>query len=165
MVRAWIALGSNLGERAAYLDLALRELARTPHTRVLRRSTWHETDPVGGPAGQGRYLNGVAELETSLSARTLLERCLAIEREAGRTRGARDGPRTLDIDLLLFGDERIDEPDLRVPHPRLEERTFVLAPLCELAPDMALPRSGTTVAERLAQVLARDGARGHAAPR
>jgi 2-amino-4-hydroxy-6-hydroxymethyldihydropteridine diphosphokinase len=154
MTRAWIALGSNLGDRRGRLDGALAELAATRGIRVLRSSTWLETEPVGGPAGQGPYLNGVAELEVELGARELLERLLEIERGAGRERAVANGPRTLDLDLLLHGDARIDEPGLVVPHPRMEERAFVLEPLAELAPRMTLPRCGRTVAERLADLRA-----------
>src|SRR5688572_16504734 len=152
MTRAWIALGSNVGDRRAHLERALAGLARTPSTRVVRSSSWIETDPVGGPAGQGPYLNGVAELETELGPRELLERLLALEREAGRVRTVEGAPRTLDLDLLLHGESRIDEPGLIVPHPRMEQRIFVLAPLAELAPDLVLPHCGRTVAERLREL-------------
>jgi 2-amino-4-hydroxy-6-hydroxymethyldihydropteridine diphosphokinase len=152
MTRAWIALGSNVGDRRAHLERALAGLARTPATRVVRSSSWIETDPVGGPAGQGPYLNGVAELETELGPRELLDQLLALERDAGRVRTVEGAPRTLDLDLLLHGEARIDEPGLVVPHPRMEQRTFVLAPLAELAPDLVLPRSGRTVAERLREL-------------
>ena len=152
MTRAWIALGSNVGDRRANLERALAGLARTPSTRVVRSSSWIETDPVGGPAGQGPYLNGVAELETELGPRELLERLLALEREAGRVRTVEGAPRTLDLDLLLHGESRIDEPGLIVPHPRMEQRIFVLAPLAELAPDLVLPHCGRTVAERLREL-------------
>jgi 2-amino-4-hydroxy-6-hydroxymethyldihydropteridine diphosphokinase len=153
-VRVFVALGSNLGDRSAALDLALRELARDRATRVLRRSTWIETEPVGGPDGQGMYLNGVVELETARSARALLALLLAIEARAGRTRGERCAPRTLDLDLLIYGDEEIDEPGLTVPHPRLEERAFVLEPLAQLAPELVLRRCRRTVRERLAELSA-----------
>jgi 2-amino-4-hydroxy-6-hydroxymethyldihydropteridine diphosphokinase len=139
MARAWIALGSNLGAREDQLQRALSALATTPQVRVLRRSKWFETAPVGGPAGQGPYLNGVAQLSTTLAARDLLERMLAIEASAGRRRSVRDAPRTLDLDLLLYDDLRLDEPRLVLPHPRMEERIFVLAPLAELEPELVLP--------------------------
>jgi 2-amino-4-hydroxy-6-hydroxymethyldihydropteridine diphosphokinase len=153
-VRAWVALGSNLGSRRAHLDGAVAALTRARGVRVVRSSGWVETEPQGGPVGQGRYLNGVVELETTLGARELLDLLLAIEREAGRVRGERNGPRTLDLDLLFFGDAAIDEPDLIVPHPRLEEREFVLEPLAQLEPGRVLPRSRVTVRERLAELRA-----------
>lgn len=156
MARAWIALGSNVGDRRAHLERALVGLARTPSTRLLRSSRWIETAPVGGPAGQGPYLNGVAELETELGPRELLERLQSLERDAGRLRTVEGAPRTLDLDLLLHGETRVDEPDLVLPHPRMEQRTFVLGPLAELAPDLVLPRSGRTVAERLRELAPGD---------
>ena len=154
--RAFVALGSNLGDRRAQLAGALRALRATPSVRVVAVSDWIETEPVGGPPGQDRYLNGVVELETSLAPGALLLRLLEIERAAGRVRieGQRDGPRTLDLDLLLFGDRRVDEPGLLVPHPRLEERVFVLQPLAQIAPERELPGCRLSVRERLAQLLA-----------
>ncbi len=128
----FIGLGSNLGDREATIRSALRELEADNDIRVVRCSSLHETEPVGGPPGQGRYLNAVAELETALPPRALLERLLAIERRHGRQRSAANGPRTLDLDLLLYGDRVIDEPDLVVPHPRMWERPFVMEPLAEI---------------------------------
>lgn len=155
--RAFVALGSNLGERSVHLERALRELDRPPDVRVVRCSSFHETEPVGGPAGQGPYLNAVVELATALEPRALLHRLLEIELRAGRVRRERNGPRTLDLDLLIFGDQRIDTPELCVPHPRLEERSFVLAPLAEFAPELLLARSGSSVRERLAALRAAEG--------
>jgi 2-amino-4-hydroxy-6-hydroxymethyldihydropteridine diphosphokinase len=154
---AWIALGSNLGDRRATLDAAVRGLAAEEGVEVLRVSPWLETEPVGGPPGQGPYLNGVLEARTTLSPRGLLERLLALEVRHGRLRAEEipDGPRTLDLDLLLLGDTEVSEPDLVVPHPRLEERTFVLEPFARLAPDHRLARSGLTVRERLESLRAR----------
>jgi 2-amino-4-hydroxy-6-hydroxymethyldihydropteridine diphosphokinase len=151
-VRAVVALGSNIEPRREHLERAIRALGATAGVRVVRCSPWIETRPVGGPAGQGMFLNGVAELETSLGARELLESMLAIERAAGRERKERNGPRTLDLDLLFFGDATIAEPDLIVPHPRMEERTFVLEPLAQLDPQRRLPRSGLPVREQLARL-------------
>lgn len=152
---AWIALGSNLGDRRVNLEVALARLSRLRDVRVVAASTWHETEPVGGPEGQSKYLNGVARLAVgpSVDARALLAGLLEIEAAAGRTRMERDAPRTLDLDLLFFGDERRDEPDLTLPHPRLEQRAFVLAPLCELDPERRLSISGRSVRERCAELL------------
>jgi len=146
----WVALGANLGERERTLDAAVRELGALRGVRVLRRSAWIETAAVGGPAGQPPYLNGVVELECSLSPSELLAELHRIEARHGRVREVRNGARTLDLDLLLFGAQRSNSPELELPHPRMEEREFVLAPLAELAPELELPGSGLTVRERLA---------------
>lgn len=129
---AYVALGSNLGDREDHLRRALADLAERGDIRLLRCSSFHETEPVGGPPGQGRYLNAVAAIETTLAPRALLDRLLAVEQLHGRARGERNGPRTLDLDLLLYGDEQIDEPGLTVPHPRMCDRDFVLLPLAEV---------------------------------
>jgi 2-amino-4-hydroxy-6-hydroxymethyldihydropteridine diphosphokinase len=132
-MRAYVGLGSNLGARERTLRAAIATLDAHPAVEVNAVSTLRETDPVGPVTDQPRFLNGAVALETSLSARALLELLLAIEADFGRTRdGPSGGPRTLDLDLLLYGDERIDEPGLQVPHPRLHERVFVLEPLAEL---------------------------------
>ena len=157
MTRAYVALGSNLGDRAAILRRAFAGLRETPGVRLVATSTLYETEPVGPP--QGPYLNAVAALDTTLDAHALLARLHALEREAGRRRTAeRNAPRTLDLDLLLFGDACLDEPELVLPHPRLHERAFVLAPLAELAPDAVHPRLGLRVAE-LAERVGREGVR------
>jgi 2-amino-4-hydroxy-6-hydroxymethyldihydropteridine diphosphokinase len=133
LVRAYVGVGSNLGDRAETLRVALERLAATHGVEVVAVSSLRETDPVGPVTDQPRFLNGVAAVETTLRARRLLEVLLAIEAELGRARtGPPGGPRTLDLDLLLYGEERIDEPGLQVPHPRLHERPFVLEPLEEL---------------------------------
>jgi 2-amino-4-hydroxy-6-hydroxymethyldihydropteridine diphosphokinase len=139
-VRAYVGLGSNLGEREATIRRALDLLAADSEIEVAAVSTLRDTDPVGY-ADQPRFLNGAAALETTLSARELLSLLLAVERELGRDRSheARFGPRTIDLDLLLYGNAVFDEPGLTVPHPRLAERTFVLAPLDELDPGLVLP--------------------------
>lgn len=153
-VHAWVALGANVGDGRATLDAAVGALRAAPGLRVLAVSPWIRTAPVGGPPGQRDYVNGVAELATTLGPRALLETLLAIETRFGRDRAreVRHGPRTLDLDLLLHGDECIAEPGLEVPHPRLEERLFVLRPMAALAPDRRLPRSGRTVRERIAEL-------------
>jgi 2-amino-4-hydroxy-6-hydroxymethyldihydropteridine diphosphokinase len=137
--RAYIALGSNLGDREETIRAAVDALAAEPGIAVVTASTLIETEPVG-VVDQPRFINGVAALDTDLSARKLLDVLLDVERRFGRQRaGVPQGPRTLDLDLLLYGDEEIDEPGLRVPHPRLHEREFVLGPLAELAPTLEVP--------------------------
>jgi 2-amino-4-hydroxy-6-hydroxymethyldihydropteridine diphosphokinase len=134
---AYIGLGANLGDREENLRAALERLAELGPLRV---SSFRETDPVG-VTDQPRFVNAVAELETGLGARDLLERLLEIERQLGRDRSGEErwGPRTIDLDLLLYGGDVIDEPGLSVPHPRLAERRFVLEPLHELNPGLVLP--------------------------
>ena len=129
--RAFLALGSNLGDRWATLRQAADEIPD-----VVARSSVYETDPVGGPGGQGPFLNAVLQLDTERSARQLLEDAQAAENRAARVRVERWGPRTLDVDVLWIEGETHDEPDLVVPHPRIWERGFVLIPLAELAPDL-----------------------------
>lgn len=129
--RVFLGLGSNLGDRAAYLRRAVGALPD-----LVRVSDAYETDPVGGPE-QGAFLNVVAELDTTLSARALLELCRVLEADAERVRVERWGPRTLDVDVLWIDGETVDDPDLVVPHPRMLERAFVMVPLAELAPDLA----------------------------
>lgn len=143
MTRAYVALGANLGDRETTIRAALAELDGTPGVRVAAVSTLIETDPVG-LVDQPRFLNGAAALETTLGPRELLELLLAVERRFGRTREGvpAQGPRTLDLDLLLYGADEIDEPGLTVPHPRLHERRFVLEPLSELAPSLEVPGKG-----------------------
>lgn len=141
----YLGLGSNLGDRAAHLERAVVLLEAGGVRTRARSSTWL-TEPVGGPP-QGWYLNAVLAGETALSPEGLLALCLETERKMGRVRGERFGPRTIDIDLLLHGEERRDSPELVVPHPRLHERLFVLAPLVEIAPDVRHPGLGLTAAE------------------
>jgi len=136
MTRAAIGLGSNMGNRSRHINDAMAALARLG--RLVRVSSLYETAPIGGP-DQEPYLNAVAIIDTDLSARDLLQQCLQIEQNAGRERIERWGPRTLDLDLLLYGDEIINEEGLEVPHPRLTERRFVLDPLLEIWPDAVLP--------------------------
>ena len=149
-MRAYVGLGSNLGDRAAYLLLGLSALSRLPETRLLRLSPVYETDPVGPP--QPPYLNMVAELETELSPKGLLAEMLRVEKALGRERRERWGPRTLDLDLLLYGDLVLEEEGLSVPHPRLHERAFVLVPLLDLLPEGRHPLLGQSFAELLASL-------------
>ena len=130
-MRAFLGLGSNLGDRERYLREAVEALVG-----VVAVSPVYETEPVGGPAGQSPYLNLVVELDTDLSPRELLGVSHRLEAVAGRARSERWGPRTLDVDVLWVDGVTVDEPDLQVPHPRMWERRFVLAPLADLAPDL-----------------------------
>ena len=136
--RAYVGIGSNLGDRLAHLRAAVHGLGAATGVSVVAVSAVYETAPVGGPP-QRDYLNAVVALDTTLSPRGLLDLAQALERDAHRVRGERFGPRTLDVDVLLVGEERVDEHDLEVPHPRLYERGFVLAPLRDLDPDAAGP--------------------------
>jgi 2-amino-4-hydroxy-6-hydroxymethyldihydropteridine diphosphokinase len=146
-VAACIALGSNLGPREEHLRAALAALAADPEIAVVAVSAIYETDPLG-PGPQGPYLNAAARIETRHPPRALLRRLLAVEAARGRRRDTgRWGARTLDLDLLLYGDRTIDEPGLRIPHPRLAERPFVLTPLAEVAAEWRHPELGLAVAE------------------
>ncbi|HUF60025.1 MAG TPA: 2-amino-4-hydroxy-6-hydroxymethyldihydropteridine diphosphokinase [Actinomycetota bacterium] len=137
-VVAFLGLGSNLGDRLANLQAAIEAMQTEPGLRVTVSSRVWETTPVGGPP-QPDYLNAVIRVETDLSARDLLDVARRVEARLGRVRKERWGARTLDVDILLFDEERIDETDLVVPHPRMAERAFVLLPLLELEPDPVLP--------------------------
>jgi len=141
-VRAYVGLGANLGEREATLRRAIDLLDTEDGVEVVAVSSLRETEPVG-VLDQPRFLNGAAAVDTELSARDLLEVLFGIERTLGRVRdGSRWGPRTVDLDLLVYGDEVVEEAGLRVPHPRLSERRFALEPLAELDPNLAIPRAG-----------------------
>ncbi len=156
-MQAAVAIGANLGDRAAAIRFAADRLA--PLLSGLLLSAVVETEPEGeGLEGQPLYLNAVAVGETSLSARALLDHLLRIERDFGRTRPAPGAARTLDLDLVLLGDQVIDEPGLTVPHPRFRQRFFVLGPLAEIAPDLVDPVTGSRVADLL-RALLRDDAR------
>ena len=136
MTRAYVGIGANLGDRESTIRAAIAALPGVVAVSELR-----ETDPVG-VVDQPRFLNGAAQLDTDLSARQLLDALLAIERELGRERRERWGPRTIDLDLLLYGSDAVDEPGLTVPHPLLHERRFVLEPLNELDPELVIPGRG-----------------------
>ena len=144
--RAYLGLGSNLGDRPALLQGAVDGLGATDGITVVATSPVYETEPVGGP-DQPEYLNAVVGIDTDLTPRQLLEVAQRLEREAGRVRDEHWGPRTLDVDVLLVGDEHVDEPDLAVPHPRLYERAFVMVPLSDLEPMLApwVPSGEATV--------------------
>ena len=143
---AYIGLGANLGDRRASIEAALKKLDNPPIIKVIRVSALYETTPVG-VEDQPEFLNGAAAIETTLSPRELLQALLHLENQMGRVRTLRWGPRVIDLDLLLYGDEQIDLPELTVPHPRLRERAFVLVPLAEIAPDLALPEDGAVISE------------------
>ncbi len=156
-VTAYVGLGSNLGERAENLRRAVAELGRRDGISVAAVSSFIETEPVGGPP-QPPFINAAARLLTRLEPRALLEALLAVEDAFGRRREVRWGPRTLDLDLLLYGDRVIDEPGLTVPHPLMHERAFVLVPLGEIAPEATHPLLGKTVRELLAGLTEGDQA-------
>ena len=150
MTIAYIGLGSNLADPPAQIESALKAITRIRETRLVTRSRLYASAPWG-KTDQPEFVNAVAEIDTVLSARDLLDDLLAIERKAGRRRNAdRWGPRILDLDILLYGQAVIDEPWLRIPHPHLHERAFVLVPLNEIAPDVNLPNGG-----RLSDLLQR----------
>jgi 2-amino-4-hydroxy-6-hydroxymethyldihydropteridine diphosphokinase len=146
VVTAYIGVGANLGDRAGQIHAAATAVGRLAKTRLTGMGPVLETDPVGGPA-QPRYLNTVLAVETALSAGDLLAALGAIENRLGRVRTVRDGPRTIDLDILLYGDAVIDTPSLTVPHPRMTERAFVLDPLAVLAPDAVHPVLLKSIAE------------------
>jgi 3-oxoacyl-[acyl-carrier protein] reductase len=146
-VTAYVGLGSNLGDRQAYLDRAIQALQERADVEVTQVSSYFEYGPEGGPPGQGLYLNAVIEVQTDLPAAELLRVLLDIERSLGRVRHERHGPRTIDLDLLLYGDAVLDEAGLVVPHPAMHERVFVLEPFAEIAPQVVHPVLGKTIGE------------------
>ena len=141
MTTAFVGIGSNLGDREANLRRAIELLSAEDGIEVIAVSELRETEPVG-PVEQGPFLNGAVQVETSLGPRELLGRLLALENRLGRVRSERWGPRTIDLDLLLYGVESIEEPGLTVPHPRLHERRFALEPLVDLDPALEIPGLG-----------------------
>ncbi len=153
-MKAYVGLGSNLGERESMIRLALDDLARLPDTQLRRASSLYDTEPVGD-VEQPNFLNAVAELDTLLTPRQLLWNLLLIERRLGRARTRRWGPRTIDLDLLLYEDFVLDEPDLQVPHPELLHRSFVLVPLVELDPLLTHPVTGETLLAHLSRLNVR----------
>jgi 2-amino-4-hydroxy-6-hydroxymethyldihydropteridine diphosphokinase len=146
--RGFLALGSNLGNRTKNLNSAIDALNSCPGIRVVRKSSFYETEPVGGP-DQGRFLNGVIEIETTLEPEDLLKAALSIESSLGRVRREHWGPRTIDIDILTLGDLVYVSPRLSIPHPLMHERGFVLRPLLEIAPDFKHPVFGTSGSDLL----------------
>ena len=152
MTAALVAIGTNLGDRFANLAWALRGLQAIPRSRLTGQSALYETAPVGGPDNQGPFLNAVVSVETALPAVELLTALHAIERSCGRQRAVRWAARTLDLDLLTFGEAISDDPALMLPHPRMHERRFVMVPVCDLAQEMRHPQLGLSMAELLAQL-------------
>jgi len=147
MTFAVVAIGSNISPRREAIRVALRRLAHTDQVRLVATSALRETDPIDAPPGSGLFVNGACLLETTLDAYGLLHCLQEIEALAGRARGAPNAPRTLDLDLFLFGDSVIDTPELTVPHPRAHQRDFVMEPAAEIAPHMTHPCMGSTLAQ------------------
>lgn len=149
ITRGWtpviLALGSNIEPRMEHLDAAIKALTTHPDIRLVKTAPWIETAPVGGPEGQGPFLNGAVWIETLLSPQALLNDIHAIEASRGRERLVHWGPRTLDIDIIYYGDRLIDEPNLTIPHPRSMERAFVMEPVCSIAPYWIDPRYNQVV--------------------
>ena len=156
-ITAFIGFGSNLGDRHATLAGAYTSLTSDPAITPVQASRLFETAPVGGPDGQGRFLNTVLAVETNLTAHELLARCMAVEQEFRRERKIRWDARTLDLDILLFGDQVIGTPDLEVPHPRMHLRRFVLEPLSDVAADVIHPLLGESIKMLLSRLEAEPG--------
>jgi 2-amino-4-hydroxy-6-hydroxymethyldihydropteridine diphosphokinase len=153
-MRTFIGLGSNLGEREALIRMALDDLSRLPESQLVRASSLYDTEPVG-EIDQPNFLNAVAQVDSELTARQLLWNLLLIERRLGRVRTQKWGPRTIDLDLLLYGNLVVDEPDLQVPHPELTRRSFVLVPLLELDPLLVHPVTGESLLNHLSWLKTR----------
>jgi 2-amino-4-hydroxy-6-hydroxymethyldihydropteridine diphosphokinase len=149
--RVFLGLGANFGDRMANLVRAVEEL-KTAGVRVVQSSSVYETEPVGGPPDQDSYLNAAIEVATSLTPREMLDLCKKIETDLGRVPGPRWGPRRIDVDILLWGDRVVDEPDLEIPHVEMANRAFVLGPLDEIAPEVYNPQIGRTVHELAIQL-------------
>jgi 3-oxoacyl-[acyl-carrier protein] reductase len=155
MARAYLAMGSNLGKRQLALRAALARLGRLPGTQVLAVARFRETAPVDAPAGSGKFINSVAVIDTTLAPEELLAAMLGIERDLGRQRegAARNGPRIVDLDLLMYEDRVVRSRELELPHPRMQERRFVLEPLAEVAPEAVHPVLRKTVKQMLAELV------------
>ncbi len=149
--RVFLGLGSNMGDRRTYIERAVECLVDAG-VRLIRGSSVYETEPVGGPSGQSPYLNAVLEASVSVSVRDMLVLCKKIEKELGRQPGPRWGPRPIDIDILLWNDQIIDEPDLKIPHIEMANRAFVLAPMDEIVPEVYNPRVARSIHELALQL-------------
>ena len=149
MSKVFIGVGSNLGERETHIQRAKDCLGSVRGVRFLACSKIHETEPLGGPSGQGKYLNTVWQIETDLGPKKLMEHLMQIEQQLGRVREEKNGPRTIDLDLLFYEQEIIDRPGMVIPHPRAHERLFVLEPMAELDPDFRHPALKKTIKELL----------------
>ena len=147
----YLGIGSNLGDRYANIRAAVELMGKIDGLKVKEISSLYETEPCGGPP-QGKFLNGVVEVETQLSPRELLEKLKEIERRLGRVKTVANGPRTIDLDILLYQDLVVDEEDLKIPHPRVTQRRFALEPLAELNPDLIHPLSKKKVSQLLREV-------------
>ena len=156
MPRAWVGIGSNMGDRLEYVRRALGAMAALPDTELMAVSSLYDTVPVGA-TGQPRFLNAVAELSTGVRPAELLRQLLAIEALHGRVRDVVWGPRTLDLDLLVYDDVEMETPELTLPHPRARGRAFVLVPLAEVAPDLRFPGERATVSEMMTSLDDVDG--------
>lgn len=152
-VTAYLGLGANLGDRQGAIAQALKELGMLPTITVAAVSSLYQTAPVG-VLDQPDFLNAVAEVQTTLAPRPLLAQILQVEQQLGRVRTMRWGPRTIDIDILVFGEMQMEEPDLTIPHPRLAERAFALVPLAEVAPSLCLPGEHETVRKKADRLIA-----------
>ncbi|HOQ10184.1 MAG TPA: 2-amino-4-hydroxy-6-hydroxymethyldihydropteridine diphosphokinase [Syntrophomonadaceae bacterium] len=155
----YISLGSNMGSKRENLAQAVELISNIPGVKLKNRSSLYETEPWG-KTDQDKFLNQVIEIETSLPPRELLKELQDIEINMGRQRKEKWGPRIIDLDILLYGNEVLDDPQLAIPHPRMRERLFVLVPLAEIGADLRFPDNGATVREVLSSVLAREGNRG-----
>lgn len=153
-MKAFVGLGSNLGEREDQIRRALEALSQLADTDLVRASSLYDTEPVG-EVDQPNFLNAVAQLDTNLTARQLLWNLLLIEKRLGRVRAQKWGPRSIDLDLLLYGDQVIDEDELQVPHPEIIRRSFVLVPLVELEPMLVHPGTGETMMAHLSRLGSR----------
>ncbi len=160
VIAAYVGIGANLGDRAANVAEALRELGAQPTIEVVRVSSLYETSPVGR-TDQPDFLNAVAAVRTMLAPNDFLRALLDTENKMGRVRNLRWGPRVIDLDLLLYGDMQGDTPGLTIPHPRLRERAFVLVPLAEIAPNLRLPGDGQSVSDLAEAIQKRAGSEGN----
>ncbi|MDY4761929.1 2-amino-4-hydroxy-6-hydroxymethyldihydropteridine diphosphokinase [Streptococcus thoraltensis] len=155
MTVVFLSLGSNMGDKVAYLNQAIQSLSQVHETQLVKVSSFYRT-AAWGKIDQDDFVNAVVQLETNLEAIDFLRECQQIEKDLDRVRHEHWGPRTIDIDILLYGEETFNTPDLKVPHPFMTERAFVLVPLAELTEDLVLPNTGKTVLEALAQLSHED---------